>query len=142
MQELWDAYLNEGEECSGYAFRVWRDEEGVKGFICFGSHSLTEGTYDVFWIAVSPAARRQGVGKALLEATEEEISAREGRKVLIETSSTPAYVPAHRLYASCGYALEAVVHDFYAEGDHLLIYSKHLPSRRTKPYMQVEMLGA
>jgi hypothetical protein len=44
--------------------------------------------------------------------------------VLVETSGTLAYAPARRLYESCGYRYEAVVHDFYAPGDDLIVFGK------------------
>lgn len=57
---------------------------------------------------------------------EAEARRREGRLLLVETSSTPEYYLARRLYESSGYRLEAMVHDFYAPGDDLVIYAKDL----------------
>ncbi len=45
---------------------------------------------------------------------------------MIETSSTLPYALARRLYESSGYRCDAVIHDFYAPGDDLLIYTKTL----------------
>jgi hypothetical protein len=45
---------------------------------------------------------------------------------LIETSDTPAYASARRFYETCGYRCEAIVHDFYAPGNNLLIFAKNL----------------
>jgi ribosomal protein S18 acetylase RimI-like enzyme len=75
---------------------------------------------------VDYAARGNGLGHALLTKVESAIRDRGGRLLLIETSSTPPYVLARRLYESSGYRCEAVVHDFYAPGDDLLIYAKTL----------------
>ena len=52
--------------------------------------------------------------------------ARSGRLLLVETSSTAAYARARHLYETSGYRREAVVHDFYARGDDLVIYVKDL----------------
>jgi hypothetical protein len=46
--------------------------------------------------------------------------------LVVETSGTPAYAPARRLYESCGYRYEAVVHDFYSPGDDLIVFGKLL----------------
>ena len=46
--------------------------------------------------------------------------------LLIETSGTATYTLARRLYETSGYCREAVVHDFYALGDDLVIYAKAL----------------
>jgi ribosomal protein S18 acetylase RimI-like enzyme len=87
---------------------------------------LTEGTYDLYWIAVDPAAQGRGLGHALMAQVEAQIRAQGGRLLLIETSSTSPYEPARRLYLSSGFGLEATIRDFYAPGDDLLIFSKHL----------------
>lgn len=72
------------------------------------------------------AAQGNGVGHALLTQVESVVRDRGGRLLLIETSSTPPYALARRLYESSGYRCDAVVHDFYAPGDDLLIYTKTL----------------
>ena len=96
------------------------------GYACFGPNTLTAGTYDLYWIAVHPEARRHGIGHGLIARVEDEVRARGGRLILIDTSSTTSYAPARHLYRSCGYRREALVHDFYAPGDHLIIFSKSL----------------
>jgi ribosomal protein S18 acetylase RimI-like enzyme len=125
VEELWSAYQDKGE-ASDYIFLVSREYGWIRGYACFGPRALTQGTYDVYWIAVDPTAQGRGIGHALLARVEAEVRARGGRLVLIETSDTPAYAPARRLYANGGYQREAVVRDFYAPGDNLLIFSKHL----------------
>jgi ribosomal protein S18 acetylase RimI-like enzyme len=130
VAELWDSYLDEGEAASGYAFRVYRNNGGrVLGFACFGPHPLTEGTFDLYWIAVDPAARRQGVGRALLAQVEAEVRGQGGRLLVIETSSLPSYAPTRRFYESCGCRCEAVIRDFYAPGDDLVIFVMELVPR-------------
>jgi ribosomal protein S18 acetylase RimI-like enzyme len=114
----------------------------MQGYACFGPHSLTQGTYDLYWIVVDPTAQGHGIGHALLARVEAEVQARGGRLLLVETSGTPAYAPARRFYESSGYRCEAVVHDFYAPGDDLLIFSKDLgqaqsPREALGAYQQV-----
>jgi ribosomal protein S18 acetylase RimI-like enzyme len=96
----------------------------AQGYACFGPHPLTQGTYDLYWIAVDPALQGHGVGCALLSRAEAEVRARGGRLILVETSTTADYAPARRLYATCDFRLEATIHDFYAPGDDLLIFAK------------------
>jgi len=110
------------------------------GYACFGSHPLTQGTYDLYWIVVDPVAQGRGIGHALLARVEAEVQARGGRLLLVETSGTPAYASARRLYETSGYRCEAIVHDFYAPGDDLLIFSKDLaqpPRDALGEYQQV-----
>ncbi|MGB9722366.1 MAG: GNAT family N-acetyltransferase [Chloroflexia bacterium] len=124
VRELWEDYLRRGE--AAYVFRVCRDGEKVLGFSCHGRHDLTERTYDLYWIATDPSARRRGVGRALLRRVEEEVRQAGGRLLVVETSGTPAYAPTRDFYRSCGYELEATIHDFYRAGDDLVIFTKHL----------------
>ena len=98
----------------------------MQGYACFGPHSLTQGTYDLYWIVVDPTAQGHGIGHALLARVEAEVQARGGRLLLVETSGTPAYAPARRFYENSGYRCEATIHDFYALGDDLVIFSKDL----------------
>jgi ribosomal protein S18 acetylase RimI-like enzyme len=126
VEELWNTYQDEGTD-GGYVFLVYRDDDGrAAGYACFGPHPLTQGTYDLYWIAVDPIAQGRGIGHALLMQAESEVQARSGRLLLIETSDTPVYASARRLYETSGYRCEATVHDFYASGDSLLIFAKDL----------------
>jgi len=96
------------------------------GYTCHGPRDLAKGAYDLYWIATAPAARHKGVGRALIAHLEEEVICSGGRLILVETSSTPAYQPTREFYISCGYHWEATIRDLYAEGDDLVIFSKHL----------------
>lgn len=125
VEELWNEYLGKGE-ASGYTFLIYRDGDQVLGYACFGPHPLTQGTFDLYWIAVDPAARQRGIGRALLSRVETEIRALAGRLLLIETSGTPDYAAARGFYTACGYDQEAVIRHFYAPGDDLFIFGKRL----------------
>ena len=119
VRELWD------EQEKGYNFLVAREGERILGYSCFGERALTEGTYDLFWIAVDPSARRLGVGKALMRATESEVQKRGGRLLVVETSGLDEYASTRAFYESVGYEKEAVIRDFYKAGDDLVIYTMH-----------------
>lgn len=107
-------------------FLVSREDDHILGYACFGPHALTEGAYDLYWIAVDPAAQGRGIGRALIAQVETEVLNRKGYLLLIETSSTPAYAAARHLYQSSGYHCESTIHDFYGRGDHLQVFVKDL----------------
>jgi len=86
---------------------------------------LTQGTYDLFWIAVDPSVRRLGVGKTLMRASEAAIRARDGRLLVVETSGLDKYESTRKFYQAAGYEKEAVIRDFYRVGDDLVIYTLH-----------------
>jgi ribosomal protein S18 acetylase RimI-like enzyme len=62
----------------------------------------------------------------LLRQVESEIQARGGRLLLVETSATATYALARHLYEVSGYQREAVIHNFYAPGDDLVVYAKDM----------------
>lgn len=125
MDELLQAYLTQPDH-GGYDFLVYRNGERALGFACYGSHPLTEGTFDLYWLCTARKAQGQGIGGALLRRVEEEVRTQGGRLLLAETSSTPAYTLARRFYEGHGFRYESVVHDFYSLSDDLLIYAKRL----------------
>jgi ribosomal protein S18 acetylase RimI-like enzyme len=96
------------------------------GFACYGTESLTQDTWDLFWICARPEARGKGVGRALMAEVEAQARLANGRLMVIYTSSTPAFAPARRLYEAAGFARAAVIADYYRDGDDLYIYRKRL----------------
>ncbi|HLE64486.1 MAG TPA: GNAT family N-acetyltransferase [Pyrinomonadaceae bacterium] len=122
--ELWREYLTLGSQCCGYNFIVDRDGAQVLGFACYGPRDLTDGVYDLYWIAVDPKSHGNGVGRELLTASEEAVCAADGRMMIAETSRTPHYEPTHKFYTRMGYTIEATIKDFYAEGDDLAVFVK------------------
>ena len=126
VDELWEEYQNQGSERSGYYFLVDKEEDRILGYTCYGPRALTDRTYDLYWIAVNPDARRGGVGRGLLAATEEAIRKLGGRLLIVETSGLPKYEPTRAFYLATGYKLEATLKDFYKEGDDLVIFTKRL----------------
>lgn len=110
----------------GYRWLVAEDAGAVIGFACYGPESLTQDTWDLFWICVASSARRRGAGRALLQAALHDALAHHARLMVIYTSSTPPYAPARRLYAALGFRHVATVPDYYRDGDDLNIYWKRL----------------
>lgn len=123
--ELVDVGLSKDDQ--GYLFAVAEDEDGrVLGYACWGLAPMTDATYDLYWIAVDAALHGGGVGRALLAACEEDVRARAGRLLLIETEGTAAYEPTRRFYLRAGYPEIARVRDYYREGSDKVMYGKAL----------------
>ena len=126
VDELWEESQALGAERSGYYFIVDKEEGQVLGYACYGPRALTDRTYDLYWIAVGPSARRGGVGRGLLAATEEAIRGLGGRLLIVETSGLPKYEPTRAFYLATAYVHEATLKDFYSDGDDLVIFTKRL----------------
>ncbi|OGN90596.1 MAG: hypothetical protein A2158_00520 [Chloroflexi bacterium RBG_13_46_14] len=123
--ELIDLYLKYGIS-SDYHLLVAEVDSMATGYICFGPTPMTEGTWDIYWMAVDPQKQRQGIGRRLLNDAEFSISKAQGRLILIETSSKPDYERTRKFYESCGYEIIARIPDFYTPGDDKLVFQKRL----------------
>ncbi len=123
--ELVEERLQRGRE-SGYLFLFAERQGRVLGYACYGEIACTRGSYDLYWIAVRQDCRGQGIGGRLLREAEERIAAAGGRAVWVETSGRPQYEPTRAFYRRCGYTQEAVMKDFYDEGDDKVLFVKRL----------------
>ncbi len=119
-------YLNQPQQKDYRLFSAVDDSHRVAGYVCYGPTPMTQGTYDLYWIAVDPERQRQGVGDLLLAFVESEARHEQGRLMMIETSSQPNYLPTHHFYLKNRYREIARIPDFYAVGDDRVIYCKRL----------------
>lgn len=125
IRELWSEFLELGDRKSWYHFLAARKDDDIVGFACYGRRPLTQGTFDLYWLAVDQDHHRQGIGEFLLKQVEKQVQAESGHLLIAETAGKPAYEPTRRFYLGLGYELEARVRDFYAIGDDLYIFTKH-----------------
>lgn len=123
--ELIDLYLQHGTD-SDYHILVAEADSKPVGYICYGPTPLTEGTWDIYWIAVAADRQNIGIGRKLLTAAEVKIKKMDGRLILIETSSKNEYEKTRSFYRSCSYEQVTRVPDFYAPGDDRLVFQKRL----------------
>jgi ribosomal protein S18 acetylase RimI-like enzyme len=122
--ELIDAALQPNNR--DYQILVAAREGKVVGYCCYGPTPMTEGTFDLYWIASDPQVRGQGVGAALVSAMEGDLRRRKGRLIRVETSAMEAYGPTRGFYAAMQYKEEARFRDFYKPGEDLIILAKRL----------------
>ncbi|HEY5046647.1 MAG TPA: GNAT family N-acetyltransferase [Rhizomicrobium sp.] len=111
---------------AGYFFLFADGVEGLDGYTCYGPIPGNAGRFELYWIAVEPRSKRQGLAGRLLAASEQSVRSRSGSHMFAETSSRADYAAAHALYAAQGYKLHATVPDYHAAGDDLLIFGKIL----------------
>jgi ribosomal protein S18 acetylase RimI-like enzyme len=98
----------------------------VQGYVCYGATPLTDGVFDLYWIAVDPKQQGQGFGQVLLRFVENEVRRQRGRMLLIETSSKESYGPTLRFYHRSGYDEISRIKDFYRIEDDKLVFCKKL----------------
>ena len=124
-EEVIDSYLRDSIQ-SGYHVFVAEVGLSIAAYICYGPTPLTEGTWDIYWLAVAPDKQSQGIGKILLTFAEGNIKKTKGRLSFIETSSKPEYEATRRFHQAQGYELACRIADFYAPGDDKLVFQKRL----------------
>lgn len=111
---------------SGYYFIFAENEKQTLAYSCYGPIPGTKMSYDLYWIAVHNDFRGKGIGKQLLQLSEQAIYKLGGRRIYIETSSRDLYIPTREFYLSCQYKTDAILEDFYAPGDSKYIFVKKL----------------
>lgn len=122
--ELIDAALQPNNV--DYQVLVAVRESKVVGYVCFGPTPMTQGTFDLYWIASDPQVRGQGVGAALVSGMEGALRRRQGRLIRVETSAMEAYGPTRGFYAAMQYKEESRFRDFYKPGEDLIVLAKRL----------------
>jgi ribosomal protein S18 acetylase RimI-like enzyme len=121
--ELIDAAVHNSPD---YLVLVAARGEQVLGYVCYGPTPMTDGTWDLYWIASDPLARGLGVGKQLVTAMEADLRTRKARLVRVETSAQESYGGTHKFYEATQYLEEARFRDFYRPGDDLIVLAKRL----------------
>jgi GNAT superfamily N-acetyltransferase len=95
-----------------------------------GAHD-DAGTFLGFAIVVDRSAQRFGLGRRLMDAAARDIRSRDGRLVVVETSSRDDYGPTRKFYESIGYDRTARIAGYYAPQDDLIVYTKVLDPPET-----------
>jgi GNAT superfamily N-acetyltransferase len=118
------------EEPTSYRFRVAVQPEGrLLGYVCFGLAPLSDGVFDVYWLAVDPTQQGGGIGTVLLRVAEEEVARRGGRMLLIETGGKASYAQTRAFYEKHGYRELARIPDFFRIGDDKVIFGRAMGVR-------------
>jgi ribosomal protein S18 acetylase RimI-like enzyme len=109
--DLWFTYIENGTPISiGYC----------------SPEKFTNGTYNLLALGVSKNNQRKGIAIEMINYIENILRQRNARILIVETSSDFAQLGAQKLYSKLGYTKEAVLREFWNEGEDKVIYSKKL----------------
>lgn len=125
LREVLDDYFDENAAI-GHRCHTLTLDGVIVGFAYHAPIAMTEDSWYLYWIAVQPRLQTRGIGSLLLQMVEEDIVRHRGRVLFIETSSLPHYEKTRRFYLKHGYDREAVLRDFYAAGDDMIVFRKQL----------------
>lgn len=87
---------------------------------------LTEGTYNLYAIGVRSDIQAKGIGSKMMEFIEDYLKINGHRILIVDTSGTDDFKATRSFYEKLGYNKEAVIRDFWSEGDDKVIYWKRL----------------
>lgn len=102
------------------------EQDEVRAVAYHVPEPLTDGTCNLLLIAVDPAAQGRGLGTALMARIESDLAAAATRILLVETSGKDEFARTRAFYARLGYDAEAMIRDYYADGDDKVIFRKRL----------------
>ena len=102
------------------------DDDGLVSVAYCAPEVMTDGTWNLLFIAVRPDLRGQGRGAALVSYVENTLRERGERVLLVETSGTDALALTRTFYLKHGFDEEARIRDYYRAGDDKVIFWKAL----------------
>ncbi len=110
-QDLWFTYMDNDKQLAiGYCV----------------PEKLTEGTYNLLAIGVSQDAQRNGIASQMMNYIEQLLKQKDGRILIVETSSDDAQIGARNFYNKIGYTQAAVIKDFWKDGEDKIVFWKKL----------------
>ncbi len=109
-----------------YNVFVSENENKIDGYHCIGKRALTDGVFDLFWIVVDSSTQNKGIGKQLLDHSENFVKESNGRWILAETSSKDSYNATRNFYMRNKYSIVSQIKDFYSVNDNLIVFGKYI----------------
>lgn len=122
LDEMVSGYLGKTEDC------IWLTNDGNQAvFVAYAApEKMTEGTWNLYLIAVHNKHQEKGIGSKVMRHIEESLREKGVRILLVETSGLDDFENTRAFYTKKGYTLEARVRDFYQKGEDKIIYWKRL----------------
>ena len=108
---------------------IWftKVENGIPISIAYcAPERMTEGTYNLYAIAVHRNYQGNGIGKDMINYIENLLREKGSRILIVETSGLSEYDLTRAFYDKCDYQQEAVIRDFYQEGEDKVVFWKKL----------------
>ncbi len=127
--ELIDSVLKDPTQNDYQIHCLVGNQDLIIGYLCYGPTPMTQGTFDLYWIAVDPDFQEKGVGSRLLSFLEEVVKAQGGRLILADTSTVPQYEKTQRFYLKNGFKEVARIPDYYHPGNDRVTFCKKLDDK-------------
>lgn len=126
LEEMLTDFFESPDEQDRFWLTDEDDDEGIVGMIYCEPEQMTSGTWNLRLIAVAPDLQDMGRGGLLLEFLEDHLRQKMGRLLLVDTSGTEDFESVRNFYSKYGFREEALIRNFYEEGDDKITLSKRL----------------
>jgi ribosomal protein S18 acetylase RimI-like enzyme len=104
-----------------------KEVDGIPVIVSYvAPEKLTDGTYNLYLIAVHKQHQGLGMGAEMMAYVEDYLQSKGKRILLVETSGLPEFERTRRFYDRCQYQRMAFIRDFYKEGEDKIIFWKKL----------------
>lgn len=108
---------------------IWFTEEQDGKPISIGfcaPEKLTEGTYNLYAIGVRKDIQSKGIGSRMMNFIETYLKENGARILIIDTSRSSDFELTRKFYHKLNYHKEAVIRDFWSEGEDKVVFWKKL----------------
>lgn len=117
------AFLGGGETADRW---LTLDDGEPVGVAYVAPERMTQGTWNLYLIAVRADRQGRGHGAMILDHVERTLAAEGQHVLLVETSGLPAFERTRAFYIRLGYDEEARIRDFYQAGEDKVVFWKRL----------------
>ena len=124
LDEMIAEYLNNPQSEEIWFTATENDKPISIGFCA--PEKLTEGTYNLYAIGVRNNIQGIGIGSKMMTFIEDRLREDGHRVLIVDTSGTEDFALTRNFYKKLGYHQEAVIRDFWKEGDDKVIFWKKL----------------
>ena len=124
LDEMISDYFNNPETQDIWFAYIDNDKQVAIGYCV--PEKLTDGTYNLLAIGVSQDSQRTGIASQMMIYIEQLLKQKDGRILIVETSSDDAQIGARNFYKKIGYTRAAVIKDFWKDGEDKIVFWKKL----------------
>jgi ribosomal protein S18 acetylase RimI-like enzyme len=108
---------------------IWLTKEvdgKPKSIVYCAPERMTNGTFNLYLIAIKKTLQGKGIGTEMMTYVENLLKESGHRILLVETSGLPEYELTRKFYDNLGYQREAIIREFYQEGEDKVVFWKKL----------------
>ncbi|MCG8387391.1 MAG: GNAT family N-acetyltransferase [Cytophagales bacterium] len=124
LDEMMENYFNDPASTDTWLTATYESRPIVAAY--YAPEKLTDGTFNLYLIAVHKNFQGRGAGSEMMKCIEDLLRKKGERVLIVETSGSPAFALTRKFYTDLGYHREAVIREFYQRGEDKIVFWKKL----------------